>query len=683
MTNGMEIARRLIAEEREKQTGFLDLGNLALTELPEELFELTELRGLNLGFLYVDEHGELQGVSNILENNALIEIPAGISALRKLEALYLSSNPISDLNGLRRLTALRSLDCSDTALTDLTSLPPLPSLHHLDFSGTRIIDLTPLAGYIGLENLSFHRTQVCDLSPLRALKGLQQLNFSASRITDLTPLEALENLRELTFVGADVKNILPIQGLVKLAALQIDGTPIDDLTPLCHLSWLKSVSCRGTKLQDLSPLSKLSAMVELNFGDTVVADLSPLHGLACLETLDCSGTPITDWQPLQSLTALKTLNVSDTSFSDLNRLQHLSGLQNLDCSFTEVSDFSPIEALPALRILSCQNTSISDLRPLKSLVNLEQLFINDTDVIDLGPLQTHPALQDLNCSRSGIHDLTPLIDLPWLQYLWADGCALDDIPRELVFSEVLCYLTLHETSIPGIPPEVLSDESYFNCLQSLRSHLRDLEAGTEPIRQTKLVVLGNGRVGKTQLCRHLRGMPFDETIPSTHGITVTSERWAGVERADGDETFNIWDFGGQDIYHGAHTLFMKTSAVFVIVWHPEFEDSGEETAGGLTFRNYPLSYWLEYVRTLGRKDSPVIVVQSRCERPEQEVRWLPVDEALLDLSFIRQCSFSAKTGRGKGTLNDALQDAVATLRQRDGITTIGKGRMTVLQQLER
>ena len=45
MTNGMEIARRLIAEERDEQTGFLDLGDLELTELPEELFELTELRG--------------------------------------------------------------------------------------------------------------------------------------------------------------------------------------------------------------------------------------------------------------------------------------------------------------------------------------------------------------------------------------------------------------------------------------------------------------------------------------------------------------------------------------------------------------------------------------------------------------------------------------------------------------
>ena len=46
--NGMEMARRLIAEEQEKKAGFLDLGNLQLTEVPAEVFALTHLRILNL-----------------------------------------------------------------------------------------------------------------------------------------------------------------------------------------------------------------------------------------------------------------------------------------------------------------------------------------------------------------------------------------------------------------------------------------------------------------------------------------------------------------------------------------------------------------------------------------------------------------------------------------------------------
>jgi hypothetical protein len=55
---GMAIARARIAEEKEKRTGFLDLGKLGLTEWPEGLWELGHLTGLNLGSEWVDEEGE-------------------------------------------------------------------------------------------------------------------------------------------------------------------------------------------------------------------------------------------------------------------------------------------------------------------------------------------------------------------------------------------------------------------------------------------------------------------------------------------------------------------------------------------------------------------------------------------------------------------------------------------------
>ena len=38
---GLAIARQLIATEAQQQTGFLDLGNLDLTELPDEIHQLS------------------------------------------------------------------------------------------------------------------------------------------------------------------------------------------------------------------------------------------------------------------------------------------------------------------------------------------------------------------------------------------------------------------------------------------------------------------------------------------------------------------------------------------------------------------------------------------------------------------------------------------------------------------
>jgi internalin A len=54
--DGLTIARERIAQEAVAKTGFLDLGRLGLTELPDELFQLKHLRKLNLGFGYFDEN---------------------------------------------------------------------------------------------------------------------------------------------------------------------------------------------------------------------------------------------------------------------------------------------------------------------------------------------------------------------------------------------------------------------------------------------------------------------------------------------------------------------------------------------------------------------------------------------------------------------------------------------------
>src|SRR3569832_1560265 len=83
-------------------------------------------------------------------------------------------------------------------------------------------------------------------------------------------------------------------------------------------------------------------------------------------------------------------------------------------------------------------------------------------------------------------------------------------------------VTLHEASLPGVPVEVLSAGEFDNCLYQLRAHLADLTGDDAAVGDVKLMVLGNGRVGKTQVCRRLRGESFDKTVSSTHGIQVSS-----------------------------------------------------------------------------------------------------------------------------------------------------------------
>ena len=468
-------------------------------------------------------------------------------------------------------------------------------------------------------------------------------------------------------------------GNLDLSRLQLTELPAE----LQELTSLQNLNCSFTKVRDLELLRGLTSLQNLNFWNTQVSDLEPLRGLISLQNLDCGYTKVSDLELLRGLTSLQNLDCSDTQVSDLEPLRGLTSLQNLNCGNTKVSDLEPLRGLISLQNLDCGYTKVSDLELLRGLTSLQNLDCSDTQVSDLEPLQELTSLQNLDCSDTQVSDLEPLVGLQTLKTLKCNNLKIRDFPRKLLFSEILQELQLGGASIPGIPEEAFTSDSnpfYYNCLLPLRAHVLDLEVEAIPINNVKILVLGNGGVGKTQLCRHLAAEPFDPTVPSTHGIALRTIAPA----SEGDATYYLWDFGGQDIYHSAHTLFMRTAAVFVVLWTPEQEAMvASDNDDDPLQRRHPLTYWLDYVRTLGRADSPVVVVQSQCDGPGQAVAVPPVDAGLLEsFGCLSVCNFSARTRRGAASLQEALADANTYLRDRDGISSIGRGRHLVWQQLE-
>ena len=147
-------------------------------------------------------------------------------------------------------------------------------------------------------------------------------------------------------------------------------------------------------------------------------------------------------------------------------------------------------------------------------------------------------------------------------------------------------------------------------LPAIRAHLDDLGDDPEPLNDIKLIILGNGRIGKTQIVNRLRGAAFEEEANSTHGVSLVQAPIPGAT----DGNYNIWDFGGQDIYFGTHMLFLRTRAVFLLVWTPASDDAETHDCGGMRFRNQPLAWWLDCIRRFGPADAPLIVVQNQLDR---------------------------------------------------------------------
>ena len=56
--------------------------------------------------------------------------------------------------------------------------------------------------------------------------------------------------------------------------------------------------------------------------------------------------------------------------------------------------------------------------------------------------------------------------------------------------------------------------------KALAAYNRALETGWTYDKRVKVLLVGQDRVGKTSLSKNLRGEPFDESEPSTEGVTM-------------------------------------------------------------------------------------------------------------------------------------------------------------------
>ena len=653
---------------------------------------------------------------------------AGFSALRKLRTLDCSRTQISDLTLIGKSTALQRLDCSYTQITDLAPLATATALHRLDCSNTQITDLAPLAKLTALQQLDCSGTEITDLAPLAKLTSMRRINCAYTSVADLTPLTRLTALQRLDCSSTEVASLAPLARLTALQRLDFSHTQVGDLTPLASLIGLQRLLFSGTRVTDLALLSRLTGVQVLFCADTQVSSLAPLAKLTALRALDCSHTQVSDLSPLARLTSLQVLHCTGTQVTSLAPLAKLTAMQVLYCSHTPVADLTPLAPLSALRVLacastkltsliplvnvtalqefSCAGTSVADLAPLAPLTSLQWLSCSSTAVRDLTPLSPLRALQVLSCSDTKVTNLTPLAPLASLQWLDCSSTAVTDLAplgrlvelqkldcsncRLVFFPEATRNLPalqefyLYRGALSGAPDEILSRSKRDNCLAGLRAHYDDLAGGAETVPDVKLLILGNGRVGKTQLSRQLRGQDFQPEWDSTHGVQVRPGELLEADRSTAAR-LQIWDFGGQDIYHGTHTLFLRTRAVFMLAWAADVEATPEYEHQGIRFVNHPLSYWAEYVRQFGDRDSPVLIVQTKSDTAAGDAPVPPVPPtALARFGYSNILQYSAANDRGREELNAGLRDAIGWLRHpdRQGAVMTGAARMRLRRRLE-
>ena len=337
---------------------------------------------------------------------------------------------------------------------------------------------------------------------------------------------------------------------------------------------------------DISVLSSLTTLTNLDLSRTSVRNTSALSGLTTLTNLDLSyNSNLMDISDLSSLTSLTKLNLANTGVSDISALSSLRMLTNLNLSKTRVTNINALSDLTALTDLDLSRTSVSNIKALSGL----------------------RVLTNLDLSRTRVRDISALTGLKKLTKLDLRNLRISSIPESLLDLELALKpdespdgsgIYIHGLRLTNQPIEIFSQDK-----DLIRAYYR--EHDRVPVNECKVVFLGDPEAGKTHAIKRLlkKGEKLKEfENQSTPGIEININT---MQLKDSDIVINYWDFGGQEIQHSMHRMFLTERTIYVVF---------------LNARQDPLDdrarYWLENICSFA-KDAPVLLVINKMDQNER------------------------------------------------------------------
>jgi Leucine-rich repeat (LRR) protein len=330
--------------------------------------------------------------------------------------------------------------------------------------------------------------------------------------------------------------------------------------------------------------------------------------------LDLSRMALTELpDSLGQLTQLTELNLFSNQLTSLpDSLGQLTQLTSLNLSNNQLTTLPPsLGQLTQLQILDIHSNHFTELpKFLVNLTKLETLYLGGNQLVKLPEWMFN--LKELKFLRVWYNQLKELpeslVQLIQLQELDLGGNKLTDLPPSLAQLE-----QLKELKLDNNPLNPALQSAYDAGLDAVKAYLRSLE-NAEPLYEAKLVLVGEGNVGKTTLLKALKGKAGaapQEHEPTTHSVEIDIHGLRLPHPAkDGVEIqLNAWDFGGQDVYRVTHQFFFSRRSLYLLVWEPR---RGVQQG--------QVEDWLNMIRLRVGDDARVIIVSTHCKTGERIAR---------------------------------------------------------------
>lgn len=351
------------------------------------------------------------------------------------------------------------------------------------------------------------------------------------------------------------------------------------------------------ELIDLIYLAKENNWKALDLTDCGIKELPPEIGiLEGLEYLDLSSQiNNSEIDEIQR----NSLEFLPKEIGNLKKLKELSlyglGLKKLPCEIKKLTNMEFINAnynnfevfpeeltfLENLEFLALDRVNYEIPNSIVRLQNLTYLYLPDMMLKTLPEyIGTFHNLRELYLGRG----------------------KLEKIPESFANLNNLVEFRIEENPvILNIPPEIFN-QSPQQIIDYILKYQRN--GNKTVLNESKMIIVGQGGVGKTTLLNRIVNNIYKES-PSTEGIDI--KNWA-FESNEKSYTLNIWDFGGQEIYHSTHQFFLTKRSLYIFVWDARQEDEYGR-----------IDYWLNTIQSFS-DNSPIIVVINKCDNSRKNIR---------------------------------------------------------------
>lgn len=395
---------------------------------------------------------------------------------------------------------------------------------------------------------------------------------------------------------------------------------------------------------ELKDCAKLR-MLDL-FGNSIQALPDWFFHFNKLESLSLKSNAFKDFPAIIfTLESLKNLNLSDNQINSITGrfFSNLMRFDKVDISYNSLTQipYDKIEFSKCTNLNLKGNKLESFPKAICHINSLEKLNLSENTIKSF-PDDTFIELDNLIELDLSYNELTYLPSsigkLTKLKKLNLSGNKISTLPIE--FEKLISLESLELEGNPiGTPPIEIASQGVsgiINYYLSLGDNVQLFEA--------KLLIVGQGNVGKTFLMNRLMLNSIPQTS-TTEGIDIKT--WKIKTISSPEFRVNIWDFGGQEIYHSTHQFFLTKRSLYLLVWEARTDQ-----------HLISFDYWLNVIRLLSN-NSPVIVSLNKIDE-----RIANIDEKSLKSKFKNIVSFhqvSAVTGQNIVELSQRIGTEIESL----------------------